>query len=151
MIVRKAETIEDVDRMVELGARMHSESGYRTRPYIPAKLRSYGIQFLHNPSAGVLILAEDNFKVCGMMAGWALRSFFNEDICVRDMILYMLPEKRKGTTALRMVRQFEDWAKCVGAREINVGITANIDDAKATKFYNTMGYRQRGLSLFKEV
>lgn len=151
MIVRKAETVEDVDRMVELGAQMHSESGYRTRPYIPAKLRSYGLQFLHNPSAGVLILAEDSYRVCGMMAGWALRSFFNDDICARDMILYMLPEKRGGTTALRMVRQFEDWAKWVGAREISIGITANIDDDKATRFYNAMGYRTRGLSLYKEV
>jgi GNAT superfamily N-acetyltransferase len=150
MIVRRANTIADVDRMVALGAEMHAESVYRSRPYIHAKLASYGRQFLQNPDAGILILAEDDTDIHGIMAGWKLDSFFNDDACAKDMILYVRPEKRRGTTAIRMVREFEAWAKEAGARYIDISVTAGIENDKATKFYSALGYAPHGVCLVKE-
>lgn len=151
MIVRKARNMQDVENMVALGAEMHAESIYASSPYVPAKLLAYGKGFLDNPQSGVLLLAEDNDKCHGMMAGWGLRSFFNDDVCVRDMILYIRKEKRGGTTAIRLVSAFEDWAKSIGAKSIDIGISAGINNERATKFYTALGFKPRGVTLSKEV
>lgn len=151
MIVRRFQDMKDADRMIALGARMHAESIFASEPYIPAKLAAYCRFWLLQPHAGVAILAEDNSEVVGMMAGWCVESFFNHERTARDMILYIRPDKRGGMTALRLVRAFEDWAKEVGARHINIGISAGIDNQRAAKFYQSLGYAQRGVTLSKEV
>ena len=151
MIVRRFKTMADVEHMIELGAEMHRESVWAPRPYIPAKLAAYGKHFLSDPTAGVGILAEEDGKCHGIMAGWALRNFFNDEVCAREMIIYVRKEKRGGTTAMRMVREFERWAEEVGAKEISVGVSAQIDDDKAIKFYKALGYSHRGVTLAKEV
>lgn len=151
MIVRRARTMQDVENMVALGAQMHKETRYARVPYVPAKLLAYGQQFLDDPSTGVYILAENEGRILGMMCGFSLRSFFNDEIVARDMIIYVRPECRVGTTAMRLVREFERWAKENKATEITIGITADIDDAKAIKFYETLGYARRGVTLAKEI
>lgn len=151
MIVRRFKDMADVDNMISLGAEMHRESMYADRPYMPAKLASYGRQFLSEPTKGVGILAEEDGVCHGIMAGWALQNFYNDELCARDMILYVRKEKRGGTTAMRMVKEFERWAKEVGAKEITIGISAAIDNDKATRFYNALGYSHRGVTLSKEV
>lgn len=151
MIVRRFKDMADVAHMIELGAEMHAESMYASRPYLPAKLAAYGKQFLMEPKAGVGILAEEDGKCHGIMAGWALRNFYNDDICARDMILYVRKSKRGGTTGMRMVREFERWAKEVGAKEITIGISAAIDNDKATRFYQALGYSPRGVTLAREI
>jgi GNAT superfamily N-acetyltransferase len=150
MIVRRAKDMTDVARMVALGAEMHKESIYADRPYIPAKLASYARQFIEDPMSGVCVLAEDDDECHGMMAGWRLDSFFNDDACAKDMILYTRKDKRRGTTAMRLVAEFERWARETGVRYIDITVTAGIDNDKATRFYTALGYRTRGACLMKE-
>lgn len=151
MIVRRFRDMADVDKMIALGAEMHAESRFSSRPYISAKLAAYGLQFLAEPTQGVGILAEEDGACHGIIAGWALTDFFNDEICAREMILYVRREKRGGTTAMRLVREFERWAKEIGAKEVNVGVSAKIDDDKAIRFYKSLGYLPSGVNLAKEI
>ena len=151
MIVRRFKDMKDAERMIALGAHMHAESVFASQPYLPDKLAAYCRFWLSEPSAGVAILAEDQQEVVGMMAGWCLEAFFNSERTARDMILYIRPDKRGGMTALRLVKEFETWAKEAGARSINIGISAGINNERATKFYKSLGDAQRGVTLSKEV
>ena len=151
MIVRKASSMQDVEKMVALGAEMHAESRYAAKPYLFSKLEGYGSHYVRDPNAGVCILAEEDDACHGIMVGFASKTYFSDELCAKEMVLYVRPAKRKGTTAMRLVREFEHWAKEIGAAEIHVGVTADIDDDKAIRFYNAMGYGPRGIILAKEI
>jgi GNAT superfamily N-acetyltransferase len=151
MNVRRFKDMKDAERMIALGAQMHAESVFASEPYLSDKLMAYCRFWLTDPTSGMAFLAEDNEEVVGMMAGWCLEAFFNHERTARDMILYVRPDKRGGMTAIRLVKAFEDWAKEAGAHHINIGVSAGIDNQRAAKFYQSLGYAPRGVTLSKEV
>ena len=152
MKIRRIRDEADVEKMIELGAKMHAESRYMDIPYDRAKLAEYGRAAIENPFTWGGFLAEDEQgKVYAMIAGFKAPFYFSSDAFqVTDAFVYVDKSKRGGLAAARCVKALEEWAGNVKAHEIVFGISAGINNAAAERLYTGLGYTQVGTLMRKQ-
>lgn len=138
----------DVAGVVALAQTMHAESPvYRVRPFDP---RRVAVTFLGLLPAGGAFVAESDGKIVGLLAGYLVEDFFGSAVIAGEHALYVLPEVRGGTAAVRLLGAFESWAKAHGAIGGFLGVTAGIDDERVAELYVRLGYRPAGAAFAKE-
>lgn len=144
-------TEDDLLPVLELAGRMHSESPrYSPFPIDPTKLAEI-VTALITHDDGLLLVAYDGDNLIGMFWGFIDEIFFSRVRVSADLLLYITPEHRGCRLATRLVRGYEDWARAAGVTEIQVGVSAGIEDELATKLYERLGYTTVGRTLKKEA
>jgi GNAT superfamily N-acetyltransferase len=139
----------DTEVLLEMGKAMHHESPrYEHVSYSEGKARAMISMLL--PTGGILV-AEVDDVVVGMAAAFVVEHFFSTDRYAADLVVYVLPEFRGSTTAMRLVRAVESWAAVQGAKEIVLGVSTEIETDRTTALYEHLGYRESGRSLIKHV
>ena len=152
MEVRRIRDEADVEKMIELGAKMHAESRYMDIPYDRAKLAEYGRAAIENPFTwGGFLVEDEEGKVYAMIGGFKAPFYFSSDVFqVTDFFIYVDKSKRGGLAAARCLKALEEWAGNVKAYEIVFGISAGINDETAERFYKGLGYTQVGTLMRKQ-
>lgn len=140
MEVRRAETEADFEKIIDLGHVMHKEGYFRDLPIERARLKQMADYAIGNPETVAAFIAEDKGEIIGMISGFLCYYFFNSQKYAADYAVYIAPNKRGGLAAKRLLKLFEDWAAAQGALEVVIGLRANIDNARALKFFEGMGY-----------
>lgn len=70
---------------------------------------------------------------------------------VSDMLVYVLPEHRGGTIAVRLIKMLEHWGRRIGVDGVKLGQSTQIGDMKRVmKFYEKLGYTVTGFNTMKE-
>lgn len=159
MPIRRATTFEDVMRVVHLAKRMHDESIYgqapteeQAAPFDEDVLGQTLWGLVSNPDDGVVVMAQGfDGELKGFKFGCAHQFYFSKARVAQEMALYVAPEYRGGFTCAALIKEFERWAKEVGAVEVVIGVAANIDNDLTTKVYERLGYAPRGPILKKAV
>ena len=140
---------EDAGRILDLAFQMHAESSRYSRYALhPEKLEAVIAQ-LTDMAEGCLLVAEVEGRIVGMMWGFMDAQFFSQVRIAKDLLLYIEPESRKGRCAYQLVKRFEAWAFEAGAAEVNLGVSAGIDNETATRFYERLGYQHTAVILTK--
>jgi len=132
-------TAEDIPILVELGERMHAESRYSAFDYDREKIAKTLASLIHHPHGLVLVVGD---PVHGFFLGYACRMWFGADLEANDLAMYLLPEKRRGTSAARLVNAYKVWAKGLGAKDIKIGVSTGIQQERTGLFYERMGFRR---------
>lgn len=134
-----------------MGRRMHAESPrFRDSEYSAEKCAQTFDRLLAN-DYGVVLVAESNGEVVGMMAGFALEHFFSTDITASDVVVYVVPEARGTSAAARLIRAFEQWAVDKGASEIMLGVSTEVHSERTAAFYGRLGYPHSGHVVLKRL
>jgi len=142
-------TGDDIDEVVELAAVMYQESAnYRRMGFSPERVREMAAMVVQN---GFAMVAVKDGRMIGLMAGSLIQPVFSRDLMACDFLLYVLPQHRGGTAAIRLVNAYMEWAKQGGVKLITVGVTAGIDNDAAIAFYKAMGFRAIGVQMMMEV
>lgn len=150
MTVRRA-TKDDINDLLLMGEALRYESPtYRIKSFCHKKIESFLNEAMDNPNCLVLI-AESGGESAGYFIGGANHDFASFDVTAFDLSFYVLPDKRKGGTAVKLMKAFEAWAKEIGARYIRVGISTGIHTEKTSQFYQLLGFKPDGICLEKEV
>ena len=151
--VRRIQNMEDVERMIALGRKMHAESPVFCRmEYEEERLRAYGRMALENPQDWGVFYVDDNGETIAMVSVFVTPKYFSsKNREANDMFLYARPDRRGGLAAARCMRAVEAWAKENDVSAINMAVSAGIDDDRAVRFYEGMGYRQSAVTMTKEV
>ncbi len=150
MRIRRA-TGEDKETLLELGRDMHAESPrFSKLRYNDAKAASLFDMLVDNPN-GIVLLAEDGDKIIGMMAGFASPHFFSFQLFASDFVLYIDPAHRGGTTAMRLIKNFEQWAIELGVAEIVLGVSTEVNAERTAEMYQRLGYEKSGITVIKRV
>lgn len=137
--------------LVDLTKAMHGEAPqYRDYPFEPFKLFDWGRLCLTDPN-WLCLLAWEGETPIGFIAVGCVEMIFNRETTVDDLGLYVIPEKRGSTAALRLVRAMEAWATKTGSRTIRLGITTGVEAERSAKFLARLGYEQTGLMLTKRL
>jgi GNAT superfamily N-acetyltransferase len=100
---------------------------------------------------GCIFVAERERILVGMMAGFVFEHFFGFDKIASDYVLYVSPAHRGGTLMVRLVKAFESWAIGLGADEIAVGVSTEVDPQRTVMLYERLGYRRSGFNVLKEI
>lgn len=76
------------------------------------------------------IKAEQGGKIIGYLLAHYQDYFHNNDLFATEDFIYVVPSKRGGATALKMMKLFINWAKGVGVKEIYFEPSVNKQDIK---------------------
>jgi GNAT superfamily N-acetyltransferase len=87
----------------------------------------------------------------GFMCGNLSETFLNDEVNAYDKGFYVVPEHRGGTIAVRLLRNFERWARSNGAA--NVWICQSVaHEIDATRHYfERLGYECQGFNMRKKL
>ena len=135
---------DDVEAIIEMGARMHAEGAYSFLPYDRDKVRSFIGTFLGDDETRCGLVAEESGLLVGMFAGYLNQYYFCNERAAFDLVLFVDRAHRHGTAAVRMVRAFCAWAAARGAAEVGFGISSNVDQDRTGRFYERLGLTRVG-------
>lgn len=141
----------DVPALVELGRRMHVESPRFARlAFDPERLASVASNLIPNKDCCVLV-GDAGGVLIGLFVGFVMQHFFSTASYATDLALYVTPEERGGTLAVRFLRRFEDWARTTGAAEIVPGISTEVEVERTARLYERLGYKRSGLIMRRSL
>lgn len=134
-------SILDIEPAIELGRAMHAESWFSAMPYDPEHLRALLPKVI---ARGFFVVAYEGGELVGFMLAVVAPSWFGPAITTGDLALYVIPEKRGGSLAARMVKRYIDWAMAIGASDITIGVSTGVDPERTGRFYEGMGFTHVG-------
>ncbi len=148
-MIRSA-TLSDIDAIVELAEPMYLESNYTALQYSEVQNRRY-LGMIIDHDAGTVILAERDGRLVGVYIGMATPVFFSPDIVATDVIMYVLPEERRGSVGRQLVEAFEAWARSKGAVQIRPGVSIGGNIEAPARLYHACGYQTSGYAFLKNI
>lgn len=138
-------TQSDTDAMMKLGLRMHQESRFASYPMAHEKVRESVQQILSEPKANCILLAEhDKAGLVGMLAGCVTTLFFTDVLIAQDRWFYVAKEHRGSSAALKLLVAFRRWSENRQARELNINMSVDIDQARFNQFMTHMDFKSCG-------
>lgn len=139
----------DIEVLLAMGQAMHRESPrFALIPFVEAKAR---VMIGYLLETGGAFVAEVDGEIVGMLAGFCVEHFFSTTKYVADIVVYVVPQYRGGTAAVRLVRALEKWAREMRATEVVLGVSTEVDTERTAMLYQHLGYRETGRSLIKHV
>lgn len=133
----------DIDAMIGLGHLLHAESRFRALPLDDARMREIGRRGLTDGNPA-LIVAERDGRVVGMAIVTLGEHFFSPALAATVMLIFVAPEARGGTAAVKLLQGVRRWAAQAGAKDLHVNVTTAIAPAKTDRFLRRMGFQQTG-------
>lgn len=149
MNVRALEA-RDLEACIRIGAMMHAESVYRVHPFSEDRLRFLAHQCLTRDDY-ICFVAERNDEIVGLMVGITGVNFFADTTYAADLALYVVPEHRGSTAAVRLIIEFSKWAQDIGCAEMRCGVTTGINDEVGGKLYKRFGFEFGGTLYVKQI
>lgn len=82
-----------------------------------------------------IFVVEQNREVIGYLMGLMESYAFTSGIfCVQE-VLYVRPDKRGTRAAVHLIKEFVDWARIVGAREMIFGISNKFQPERTARLF----------------
>lgn len=149
--IRQAEPIaDDLVPVITHGREMHKNSTLRNLQYDPRQLGDTLLN-LAASEHGAVILAEADGEVVGFVLALVSKSFFGPDLVASELAVYVTPEYRGTRAGVKLVRAYVAWAKSRGAKRINSGNSAGMDDQKYLKLLTFAGFQPAGSLVYQDI
>lgn len=146
MGIRRA-TLDDLPALIDLGEQMHAESPRFSRISFSRTQLGHTLAGLVEAQMGFVWVSEDGGRVVGGLAAMAFQHWCSDDIMASDLGLFMEPKHRGGAAAARLVRQYHAWAKGVGAKLIQQGVTTGVHTDQTVRLLERLGMERCGVIL----
>lgn len=131
---------------IKMGRAIHAESRFRNYNFSEARI----LKLLDNPNVFCAFSFKEDQAV-GFLMGIIQPIWFSEDKAGFDLSLYIVPECRGGTYAVRLIKEFELFCKQNGCVEVNLNSSAEISTETALRLYKKLGYKECGFITRKEI
>lgn len=141
MIRIRNATADDLDVLLTLGALMHAESIELYPPVEREHARKSLDVAIAMPNNFLIVLAEDDGEPIGMMTAIAGPYSFSSRLRAASDLLFVIPERRGGTAAMRLVRWFKNWGDSVGADSATLSVATGVSPERTGRFFELMGFR----------
>lgn len=142
----------DIPTLVSLAEQMHAESPYFSRfKFLGPKVAALLTKLLEPGAAGGVLVAQKDGMIVGMAAAFVYEHFFGDDKVASDLAVYVVREQRGSTTGIKLIRALENMCRDLGAKDITLGVSTEIEAERTAELYQCIGYRQKGRMLTKEL
>lgn len=146
MTIRSA-THEDIGNMIELGQKVYAESRFSHLDYAINKIKQ-GLEALisHNAKGSHLALLAENAdgRIIGGFLGAIEEYFFTTDKSANSILIWVDPDYRGSSTAIKLIDVFKQWAVKKGAKEINMVVSSGVRIGSTDRFFRRLGFVQSG-------
>jgi GNAT superfamily N-acetyltransferase len=92
-----------------------------------------------------------NGQIVGFMCGYIGETFLNNQVNAYEQGLFVVPEHRGGTISVRLVRNFEQWAKAHGAENLWLSQSVGQKQNSTLSFFERLGYSCQGFITCKSL
>lgn len=124
---------------IRLGEMMYLEGGYTD--FNPDKF----LAFLDQPHVYASIYRHAALGYIGGMVGYVAPPMFGQGALVaKDLGVFIHPAHRGSMAAVRLVRDFEAWAREKGAAHVLLAQSTGINVERTRQWYEAMGYTVYG-------
>ena len=145
MRIRKAEQT-DVSELYNMLTDMHSQT---VMPVSPMKKDKVMNMITLAITRGVVYVATEKNKILGSIGGMSTSDWWSTDEYLADLWFYVLPEHRKSSIAIKLVKTFINYGKEVKLK-IKLGSVYSGDLKRKDSFFNRLGFVKAG-SLYLET
>lgn len=128
---------------------MHAESRYRAYPIDEDKLHTLVCTLSAHGDGCCIVGESSDGQIVGVVLGFVAEFFFSRARHAGELVVYVTPEHRGSWVALKMAQTWIDWAKTTDAVEIEAGVSAEINNAAADRFYERLGFSPVGRSFVR--
>lgn len=146
MTIRSA-THEDIGNMIELGQTVYAESRFSHLSYDMDKIK-HGLEtfiLLHAKGSHLALLAENaDGRIIGAFLGAIEEYFFTTDKSANSILIWVDPDYRGSSTAIKLIDVFKQWAVKKGAKEINMVVSSGVRIGSTDRFFRRLGFVQSG-------
>lgn len=143
--IRQA-TADDVEDIVTLGGTMHAESHFSFALYDADKVRGLVSSMVIDTLSCTLVARDESGDLVGIMLGALCESWFCDAFYASDFALYVMPDKRGGSTGARLVRSFVEWAQTHGCDFADININTGITSDKTAALFARLGAKRAGIT-----
>lgn len=130
-------TKDDIQALIELSRDMHAECWMRWMPFAPERVSVVLNELVNH---GFLWVHEHGGQIDGGMAGYVAECWYAQIKVAGEFGLYVRPDLAGGIVAMRLVKQFVQWAREQGAHEITLGITTGVNVHETGRLYERLGF-----------
>jgi len=141
---------EDIPACIELGWLMHGESALNDIKFDLKKMRTIAYACISH-SDWFCCTAKINDSVIGMMVGLIGEYWFSNERYAMDLALYVHPEFRGSSAAVRLLKEFTGWASTQNIKQIRCGETTRIRPEATASLYKKMGFIDGGQIFIRPV
>tara|TARA_E500000081_G_scaffold89648_1_gene90722 strand:+ start:12497 stop:12952 length:456 start_codon:yes stop_codon:yes gene_type:complete len=140
---------EDVPTIIGYGSKMHQESYFKNFNFDEKKLYQLWVLIDTNPNYCALVAEKSDGELVGFFVGCITEHWFGNDKVSSDLALYVDPEFRGTSAAIRLMKGYQTWAEMAGAAEIHIGTSTDINTNQNLSLFQKMGYEIGGTFLRK--
>lgn len=134
----------DIPETVDLARRFVEESAFSRFDFSHEKMAANLSLAITHPNRAFCHVVEHDGKLVGALVGYISEFFFGRDLIASDSGWFILPEYRGSRSAIRLLKNFEKWAKANGAAEVAMGISTDVAPEKTGALLQKLGYRPVG-------
>lgn len=143
--------IEDIPRMVELGAMFHGSTAIKdVIPYDPLSMATMIISMIGDPSRVVLVLEKDGLIVGGI-GGFCEPIYFNKSFLSAQQLFWFVDPAHRSLKSLKLLDAFCDWADGIGAEITWTAAKIDVNHAGMCKMLARKRFKQLDTTFFKEA
>ncbi len=146
MTIRSA-TNEDIKNMIELGHKVYVESRFSHLGYDITKIK-HGLEafiLLHAKGSHLALLAENaEGRIVGAFLGAIEEYFFTTNKSANSILIWVDPDYRGSSIAIKLIDVFKQWAVKKGAKEINMVVSSGVRIGSTDRFIRRLGFVQSG-------
>lgn len=144
-MIRNA-THADIPRMVELGRLMFKTTAYVKYAFDDEKVTALCGHLIDSERGIALVIEHEGQIVGGLMAS-VYSMWFGDLLEASDFAVFIHPEFRGFSHAVRLIKEYVTQAKALGASRICLGNTTGYEPEKVKALYELAGFRTVGYCL----
>lgn len=134
----------DIPAVVDLAREMHGESAFSDFDFDDSKMAAQLTMPLTHPDSQFCQVAVKDGEVVGALFGYITEFVFGPQIIACDYGWYVIPKARGTSAGVRLLKDFQKWAKDHGAVEVCMGVSTNVQKDKTGKLFKKLGYKHVG-------
>lgn len=142
-------TPDDLYSLIVLSQQFCKEQGYHKYLNVDVEHIKKQIEFHLNSPTSFFKVVESEDTIVGFFTGTTGNTFVSTDIVATELVIYLTPNYRGGSCAIKLLKQFESWSKEKQAKFIS--LTHPEIFPKVGKLYSRLGYKPLEHVYIKEM
>lgn len=141
--------LPDVEALLALGKQMYSEGpNFLKLDFSVDKARRVIENLIDQ--GGVIVACKEG-QIVGVLGFAVFEHLWGHDKVAADVGIYIHPAHRVGSTFMRLIRAFERYGAERGAKILELGTSAGVQNERIAETFVALGYYRNGIGVRKEI
>ncbi|TSJ87988.1 GNAT family N-acetyltransferase [Gilliamella apicola] len=148
----KEATLFDLPSVFEISKELYSKAVNHQNIYKWDDASAiHSLKILITSDNSTILIDEQNKKLNGFIIANISTPPAGKNLIASDIAFFVRPEAQGGTTALRLIKRYETWAKSKGATHIELGVSSGVNTERTLSMYSFLGYSPSSVTYIKEL